>query len=60
MSGRVVGRRTELGGTGSMLPFEQTDLATAPAPADSVRREFSARVPELNSGFFRLLYDLAP
>lgn len=60
VSGRMVGKITELAGMGSTLPFEQTDAATGPAPADSVRREFSAPVEGKNSGFFRLLYDLAP
>lgn len=60
VSGRMVGRLTELAGPGSTLPFEQTDLVNDSAPAGSVQREFSAAVAGQNSGFFRLLYDLAP
>ena len=60
VSGQMVGALTDLAGTSSTLPFEQIDRTNASVPADSVQREFSAPVTGQRSGFFRLLYDLAP
>ena len=60
VSGQMVGTLTDLAGTSSTLPVEQIDRTIAPVPADSVQREFSAPVTGQRSGFFRLLYDLAP
>lgn len=60
VSGQMVGKISELAGTDSTLPFEQSDLTSGSTPADTVQSEFSAPVAGQGSGFFRLRYDLAP